>query len=135
MIGPFSVFFCKSKDAGEQRTCSSTWTLLGGIQALVALQQRGTYPVLESCCPYAPSTMGAVACTYECSSTDPSLKLGVFSYIKLDSYWLAQQHIRQHGAALASVDIFSDFFPFFKATPSGIYPGPGAVHAHESVRR
>ena len=40
-----------------------------------------------------------------------------------------QQHIRLWGSALAALDVYSDFKPFFEANPSGVYPGPGTRRA------
>ena len=36
-----------------------------------------------------------------------------------------QRHIRLWGSALAALDVYSDFKPFFQANPGGVYPGQG----------
>lgn len=36
-----------------------------------------------------------------------------------------KDHIRTWGSALTGIEIYDDFFPFFKKNPSGVYAGPG----------
>ena len=55
-------FFCKSLPAGEERKCSSSWTMRGGLEALVQITRDKKYPTVEVCMPYNPVGGQATAC-------------------------------------------------------------------------
>lgn len=77
-------FFCKSVSPGEERTCSSSWSMKDGVDALVSLQFAKRYPVTESCMPWDPT---GASCSYECEDVEPELKQGTFGYVLLESAW------------------------------------------------
>eukprot|EP00775_Hariotina_reticulata_P004062 gene4062-4309_t len=116
-------FFCKSVANGEERTCSSSWQLKPAVEAFIALINSKQYPVLERCMQYDPSSLN---CAEDCQEILPDLKLGTFTYVKLDNIWDMQEHIRNFGSVVAGIDIYDDFLPFFSKTPGGVYLGHGA---------
>uniref|UniRef100_A0A383WDA4 Peptidase C1A papain C-terminal domain-containing protein n=1 Tax=Tetradesmus obliquus TaxID=3088 RepID=A0A383WDA4_TETOB len=121
-ISEQDFFFCKSVSQGEERTCSSSWSMRQGIEALVAMSVAGKYPVIEDCMPWNPSNP---TCSYDCQDVQGMLKQGSFSYVRLDSAWEMQEHIRNWGSVVTRLDVHSDFKPFFAKNPSGVYPGHG----------
>lgn len=47
-------FFCKSLTGGEERMCTSSWTMRDGLEALVRITRARDYPTVETCMPYSP---------------------------------------------------------------------------------
>jgi hypothetical protein len=45
-------------------------------------------------------------------------------YAQLSTPMDIQDHVRTHGAVMTRLDIYSDFRPFFQASPKGTYMGP-----------
>ncbi|WIA37148.1 hypothetical protein OEZ86_014109 [Tetradesmus obliquus] len=121
-ISEQDFFFCKSVSQGEERTCSSSWSMRQGIEALVAISVAGKHPVIEDCMPWNPSNP---TCSYDCQDVEGMLKQGSFSYVRLDSAWEMQEHIRNWGSVVTRLDVHSDFKPFFAVKPAGVYPGHG----------
>lgn len=74
--------FCRTLEPGEERTCSSSWSMRAGVQAFIDLTRKNQYPVLEACMPYQPDNL---ACFYDCQDVEPSLKLGRFSYLQVQT--------------------------------------------------
>jgi hypothetical protein len=85
--------------------------------------------VEESCLPYtvAPGKDAAASlCRYRCNKPAAVWTKGRYEVVSLsDSIPLIQFFIRRYGAVITRLNIFSDFRPFFKANPKGIYDGRG----------
>lgn len=83
----------------------------------------------ESCLPYtvAPGKDAAASlCRYRCNKPAGVWAKGRYEVVSLsDSIPLIQFFIRRYGAVITRLNIFSDFRPFFKANPKGIYEGKG----------
>jgi hypothetical protein len=81
-------FFCKTVAHGEERSCTSSWTIAEAVQALVDVTNKKQYPLLERC---MPNTFGAGAsCQADCWDTLPALAKGTFKYTKLGAAWQVQ---------------------------------------------
>ncbi|KAI8467901.1 MAG: hypothetical protein J3K34DRAFT_523368 [Monoraphidium minutum] len=115
-------FFCLSVEPGQERTCGTSWSIKAGMAAWVRLAREGRYPVLKRCLPYTPANP---TCDYRCKDTDPRLEQGSFTWLQLQNPWEVQDHIRKFGSVVTRFDVFDDMRPFFKKSPSGVYPGPG----------
>eukprot|EP00775_Hariotina_reticulata_P012121 gene12121-12260_t len=117
-------YFCKSVSGGpEERTCSSSWAFKPALDSFISLINAKNYPVTEQCMQYDPNNVG---CSYDCREILPDLKLGTFTYVKLENPWDMQEHIRNYGSILSGLDLYDDFLPFFESTPMGVYPGHGS---------
>jgi hypothetical protein len=120
-------YVCRTADPFQVRGCSSGWSLREGMLAFAKLQGSGQLPVVESCRRYEP--LSAAPCSRTCTTTLPQLLLGVYRYQQLGSIVEMQRHIRQHGSIVCRMQLYSDIKPFFRASPGGVYKGPGGCGA------
>jgi hypothetical protein len=126
-------FFCKTAAPGEERSCTSSWTIYEAVQALVRITAAGNtnYPVVEKCLPNTYSAPNS--CTARCSDTLPELLQGSFKYVKLGTAWEVQDWIRKHGSVITRLELYSDMKPFFAKHRTGVYNGPGELMPLQAV--
>jgi hypothetical protein len=116
-------YFCKASTPEFEPSCFSTWSLKEGLWAWIRLANEGNYITNERCLPFQPSS--PTSCRGKCSEVDPALPTGRFTAEPLAKLEYMQDYIRNHGSVLCSIEISSDFRPFFKSNPKGVYRGPG----------
>ena len=118
-------YFCKSLTPEFEPSCSNTWSLREGVQTWTRLAAQETYVTTEKCLPFLPSS---TSCSGTCTEVHPALPGGRFTAKSLGRVAEMQDYIRKHGSVICSVEISSDFRPFFdpkKGNPKGVYRGPG----------
>eukprot|EP00878_Enallax_costatus_P014857 GHUV01015552.1.p2 GENE.GHUV01015552.1~~GHUV01015552.1.p2 ORF type:complete len:244 (+),score=35.84 GHUV01015552.1:2153-2884(+) len=120
-------YWCQSVADGEERSCTSSWTVKAGVQAWVQLTNDHKYPATERCMPYKPLATIQQCLHPACQERDLAVRQGTFTYLRLESGWQMQEQIRNHGSAITRCEVWSDFRTFFKASPKGVYPGPGTL--------
>jgi hypothetical protein len=121
-LSEHDFFFCKAVAPGEERSCTSSWTVFEAVQALVRTTNSRMYPVTERCMPNTYTTTRS--CAARCQDTLPALSQGTFRYVKLGTAWEVQEWIRKHGSVITRLNVFSDMRPFFAKYRSGVYNGP-----------
>jgi hypothetical protein len=121
-LSEHDFFFCKTVAPGEERSCTSSWTVYEAVQALVRTTNSRIYPVTERCMPNTYTTTRS--CAAGCQDTLPALSKGTFRYVKLGTGWEVQEWIRKHGSVITRLDVYSDMKPFFAKNRSGVYNGP-----------
>ena len=123
-LSEIDFFYCKATlGTAEMRWCSNTWTIREAVVAWCDAHKRQSYVILDKCMP--KSVLSSSACSgYMCDDTDHALKLGAFTFQRLEGVWEMQDHIRQYGSIICRLQIYSNFKPFFEKYPGGIYKGP-----------
>ncbi|KIY97193.1 hypothetical protein MNEG_10771 [Monoraphidium neglectum] len=117
-------YWCKGTEPGQERSCSTNWSIKSGIITWVELTRAGKYPVSERCLPYNPTSRAR--CSYDCQDVDPRLKLGKFYWQRLQDPSEMQDQIRQFGSVLTRMEVWTDMKAYFASNPTGVYQGPGA---------
>jgi hypothetical protein len=119
---------CARNDNRPPRTCSRGWQLQNAIEAL---HQHGASLPKANCLPYKPDLTDDVPRSKLCASSPacdaaPSPRPGNFEGRPIALEWLAQRHIRMHGAVVTRFDVYPDFRDYFKIHGrQAVYPGPG----------
>jgi hypothetical protein len=114
--------FCKVPKNVEA-SCSDALSLESGVTKWLSLVGDKNFVLTDQCLPYDP--YNPRRCSPKCSSVDPSLYMGYFKRKTFSTTWEMQEHIRSHGSVVCRIDVYSDFKPFFKNHPTGVYKGPG----------
>jgi hypothetical protein len=100
---PSDFYWCKGTEPGQERSCSTNWSIKSGIITWVELTRAGKYPVSERCLPYNPTSRAR--CSYDCQDVDPRLKLGKFYWQRLQDPSEMQDQIRQFGSVRGTLCI------------------------------
>jgi hypothetical protein len=120
-------YHCLSVKPGYVRSCDTGLSIMDGVDAWLALQRKGTLPVLAACLPYTGgNSPGASSpeCTPSCKATLPQLLQGEYKVEPLSSIVAMQRHIRRHGSIMCRMDLWTDMRRFFEADRFGTYKGP-----------
>jgi hypothetical protein len=122
-LSEHEFFFCKTVALGEERGCTSSWTIYEAVQALVRTTNSKIYPLTERCMPNTHTSTRS--CAAGCRDTLPALSKGTFRYVKLGTGWEVQEWIRKYGSVITRFEVYTDMKPFFLNNRSGVYSGPG----------
>eukprot|EP00878_Enallax_costatus_P023439 GHUV01024932.1.p1 GENE.GHUV01024932.1~~GHUV01024932.1.p1 ORF type:complete len:287 (+),score=19.82 GHUV01024932.1:132-992(+) len=123
-ISEQDFFFCKAVGDNEDRTCTSSWGMLDGVQTWATLDHNNKYPVMDYCMKYDPSNTD---CSTTCRDIDPDLANGYFKWSRVQSGWEVMDQIRTWGSVATRLNVYDDFKPFFKSDPNGVYTGPSML--------
>jgi hypothetical protein len=113
--------FCPVKE-DDLRFCNTGWELNSALSKV-----KSQMVVSEDCLRYQTSTLfdDEKKCAYSCTRGDAKATGGRFDIRQLNTLAKAQRHLRRFGGVITSMAIYSDFRPFFRDNPSGVYDGKG----------
>jgi hypothetical protein len=98
------LFFCPAPDL-LINSCNTGWTFRDALQQL---QERSSTIPTSECLPYIVDITGqkhsSEMCRGRCNAANVHASKGSFTVRRITQVWLAQQHIRQHGAVVTRFD-------------------------------
>ena len=124
-LSEHDYYFCKGIRPGFRGSCEEAFGLQESVSRWIDLHNSKNYITTTDCLPYDPDKEPLCQARPSCNRNFQEFTQGSFQAVTLSNIPSIQQHIRNHGSVVCSIDIYSDFRDFFARSRDGVYKEPG----------